>query len=111
MGINQGVSISRLEKRKSGEGTLVFKAILKFQDAILSYNPRQTNKWDFSGLRFFLKKVLTFEEKATFFGQTLPFMSKLALRLPELMAKPIPLLLSSMEGSIMMSQIQVVTLL
>lgn len=58
-------------------------------------------------LSFFFFKEFEEEECAYFFNKTLPAMIQLALRLPQLVTQPPPLLLQGTSHSITLSQMQV----
>ncbi|KAM9954642.1 hypothetical protein ACTFIW_003242 [Dictyostelium discoideum] len=80
-----------------------------FEEAVKSYNQR--SNWDFQGLHDFFETEFTESETNEFFSQTLPKIIKLALQLPFLCARPIPLLKSSVDREIILSQKQVSSLL
>ncbi|XP_043214606.1 poly(ADP-ribose) glycohydrolase-like isoform X2 [Amphibalanus amphitrite] len=81
------------------------------EDAIKSYNSRYKDKWDFSGLRYFIDEVLADEERHHLFTVTVPQLCRLALRLPELLPAPLPLLARHRSHSVSLSQLQVASLL
>ncbi|XP_062510485.1 poly(ADP-ribose) glycohydrolase-like isoform X2 [Corticium candelabrum] len=81
------------------------------QQAIMKYNTRYADRWDFSGLHSFLNNVADSAERVTFFQVTLPAMVVMALRLPELITHPIPLLKQQECTFITMSQEQIASLL
>jgi poly(ADP-ribose) glycohydrolase len=81
------------------------------KDAIISYNPKFEKKWDFLGLLFYFEKILTQEERDSFFQETLPFIIETALALPDLFKKPIPLLMKHVSNQITLSRHQVACLL
>ena len=78
-------------------------------DAILSYN--RTDRWNFDGLAYFLDEDLTDEEKSAFYDNILPAMCKLALQLPQVLTKPMPLLQRRKSQKITLSQHQIASLL
>ncbi|XP_019620262.1 PREDICTED: poly(ADP-ribose) glycohydrolase-like [Branchiostoma belcheri] len=82
-----------------------------FREAILTYNSRYANRWDFRGLHSFFTEYLDDDEARSFFKVTLPAMVKLALRLPEIVTQSPPLLKKQMRHSITLSQLQVASLL
>eukprot|EP00058_Branchiostoma_floridae_P010542 XP_002596030.1 hypothetical protein BRAFLDRAFT_118079 [Branchiostoma floridae] len=82
-----------------------------FREAILTYNSRYANRWDFRGLHSFFTEYLDDDEARGFFKVTLPAMVKLALRLPEIVTQSPPLLKKQMRHSITLSQLQVASLL
>ncbi|KAK7498583.1 hypothetical protein BaRGS_00010243 [Batillaria attramentaria] len=83
----------------------------ELEEAILSYNQRYANKWNFSALHHFLTKFLTKEEREDFFSCTLPEMVRLALKLRLLCTKPIPLLRKDKAHKLTLSQQQIACLL
>lgn len=78
-------------------------------EAILSYN--RSDRWNFDGLQCYLDEYLEDEEKSVFYAQILPRMCDLALRLPQLVTKPMPLLQRCTSGKITLSQRQISSLL
>ncbi|XP_066304725.1 poly(ADP-ribose) glycohydrolase-like [Branchiostoma lanceolatum] len=84
---------------------------LDLEEAILTYNSRYANRWDFRGLHSFFTEYLDDDEARSFFKVTLPAMVKLALRLPEIVTQSPPLLKKQMRHSITLSQLQVASLL
>eukprot|EP01126_Amoeba_proteus_P037031 TRINITY_DN3793_c0_g4_i5.p1 TRINITY_DN3793_c0_g4~~TRINITY_DN3793_c0_g4_i5.p1 ORF type:complete len:446 (-),score=94.35 TRINITY_DN3793_c0_g4_i5:283-1620(-) len=84
-----------------------FSSTAQLEAAILSYNPQQSN---LLCLRYFFQQVSK-EESDVFFQETLPFILRLALSLPDLVRKPIPLLLGGIEQEILLSQHQIACLL
>lgn len=68
---------SKIEDLKEIDRNLIF-----FKDAILSYNPKFEKKWDFLGLLFYFEKIMSQEERDSFFQETLPFIIETALALP-----------------------------
>ena len=81
------------------------------ENAIKSYNSRYKDRWDFAGLRYFIDEVLADEERRHLFSVTLPQLCRLALRLPELLPAPLPLLARHRHRSVTLSQLQVAALL
>ncbi|XP_044521705.1 poly(ADP-ribose) glycohydrolase [Gracilinanus agilis] len=81
------------------------------KDAILKYNVAYAKKWDFTALVDFWDKVLEEAEAQHLCQSILPDMVKLALCLPDICTKPIPLLKQKMNHSITMSQEQIASLL
>ncbi|XP_064457602.1 poly(ADP-ribose) glycohydrolase-like [Ornithodoros turicata] len=80
-------------------------------NAILQYNSRYVAQWSFRGLHKFFEEELELTEAQGFFEHLLPKMVRLALRLPELVTKPIPLLKCGMNHSLTFSQLQVACLM
>ncbi|KAI0212169.1 Poly(ADP-ribose) glycohydrolase [Lamellibrachia satsuma] len=81
------------------------------KEAILSYNEKNKDLWEFGGLKFFLDEELDDGERTEFFDRVLPEMAKLALNLPQFCSQPIPLLKTGTAHSITMSQEQAACLL
>ncbi|KAI0212171.1 Poly(ADP-ribose) glycohydrolase [Lamellibrachia satsuma] len=81
------------------------------KEAILSYNEKDKDLWEFGGLKFFLDEELDNEKRADFFYCVLPKMAELVLSLPQLCSQPIPLLKTGTAHSITMSQEQAACLL
>ncbi|XP_048472210.1 poly(ADP-ribose) glycohydrolase isoform X3 [Rhincodon typus] len=81
------------------------------KDAILKYNAGYAKKWDFSTLNYLCNEDLNDVETQHLLQFLLPEMAELALQLPSLCTKPIPLLKQKMNHSITMSQEQIACLL
>eukprot|EP01132_Coremiostelium_polycephalum_P001124 gene1124-1429_t len=81
----------------------------ELEEAIKSMNPRCN--WNFQGLHDYFETECSEMETKEFFEKTLPFIIKLALSLPKLCPKPIPLLGKSVDREIILSQKQVASLL
>jgi poly(ADP-ribose) glycohydrolase len=81
------------------------------ETAIMSYNPTFKRKWNFKGLHDFVHQIYTPEERNRFFDKILPYIVEIALQLPMLCKKPIPMLLKSVETEIILSQRQIASLL
>lgn len=80
--------------------------------AILDINPAQATKWDLRGLlRFFESEACPAQEASEFFARTLPRMAALAARLPTLCPEPIPLLSKRKSATVVLSQLQIASLL
>ncbi|EDV19228.1 uncharacterized protein TRIADDRAFT_33951, partial [Trichoplax adhaerens] len=80
------------------------------KEAILSYNEQYRDYWSFDGLHAYFQAIGP-SESYDFFYQTLPKMIDLALRLPKLITKSIPLLRQGYRGSVTMSQEQAACIL
>lgn len=66
----------------------------------------------FHAFHYFFRRFASFEERQTFFTVTLPFIQKLALRLPELFDQVcIPLLLPQIQRNVILSQERIACLL
>ncbi|XP_025207633.1 poly(ADP-ribose) glycohydrolase [Melanaphis sacchari] len=83
----------------------------ELEKAIISYNPKYKDKWRFYLLHSFFDECLNEEETQEFFNNLLPKIIKLALKLPTLVTKPIPLLKQTHNHSISLSQMQIACLL
>ncbi|KAK3930661.1 Poly(ADP-ribose) glycohydrolase [Frankliniella fusca] len=83
----------------------------QLEAAILSYNSRYNERWNFRALHILFEEVLDREESEYFFREVLPAMAVLALQLPELVTSPIPLLKKHKDQSISLSQVQIASLL
>ncbi|XP_022175441.1 poly(ADP-ribose) glycohydrolase isoform X1 [Myzus persicae] len=83
----------------------------ELEKAIVSYNPKYKDKWRFYLLHSFFDECLNEEETEEFFNNLLPKIIKLALQLPTLVTKPIPLLKQTHNHSISLSQMQIACLL
>eukprot|EP00118_Oscarella_pearsei_P008777 m.46863 g.46863 ORF g.46863 m.46863 type:complete len:618 (+) comp33742_c0_seq2:56-1909(+) len=81
------------------------------QKAVLKYNSRYGGRWSFSGLFHYFSQVAGEVGRDIFFQKTLPAMARLALRLPELIKHPIPLLEQQKDHRITMTQEQISCLL
>ncbi|XP_070186589.1 poly(ADP-ribose) glycohydrolase-like isoform X2 [Littorina saxatilis] len=62
------------------------------EEAILRYNQRYTNKWKFTALHHFFTRHSGKERQDDFFAVLLPEMIRLAVKLPKICTKSIPLL-------------------
>ncbi|KAL0964811.1 hypothetical protein UPYG_G00329300 [Umbra pygmaea] len=81
------------------------------KNAILKYNAAHARKWDFTALHMYCNKVLEPDAVEHLLQSLLPAMVQLALKVPELCTKPIPLLKEGTNQSITMSQEQLASLL
>uniref|UniRef100_W8AQL3 poly(ADP-ribose) glycohydrolase n=1 Tax=Ceratitis capitata TaxID=7213 RepID=W8AQL3_CERCA len=97
---------------------MIEKALLKpisnskeLQTAILSYNTKYENQWNFRSLHRLFEDDLDESESRVFFEDLLPRIIRLALRLPELVQAPIPLLKQGQCHSVTLSQQQISCLL
>ncbi|XP_064610813.1 poly(ADP-ribose) glycohydrolase-like [Liolophura sinensis] len=82
----------------------------KLEHAILSYNTRYSNKWDFYALERVFSEFC-YERREKFFKTTVKKMAMLALRLPNICTQPIPMLKKGKTHSITLSQLQISCLL
>ncbi|XP_052463409.1 poly(ADP-ribose) glycohydrolase isoform X1 [Carassius gibelio] len=78
------------------------------QTAIMSYNSSNKDKWTFDALYNYGQRLQTMDNNLHLL---IPKMAKLALDLPELIKKPIPLLRQQQNQAITMSQQQISCLL
>ncbi|XP_069557268.1 poly(ADP-ribose) glycohydrolase [Brachyistius frenatus] len=76
--------------------------------AIFQYNPKYRSKWSFETLSAFVKSVAKSENN---FDQLFPKIAALALNLPKIVKKAIPLLQSGYTAAITLSQYQISCLL
>ncbi|KAM4528572.1 poly(ADP-ribose) glycohydrolase [Odontesthes bonariensis] len=76
--------------------------------AIIKYNPRYEGQWSFEALSRFVQII---PEPENYFGTLFPKIAALALKLPEQVKKPIPLLHKEQSASITLSQVQISCLL
>ncbi|XP_037937599.1 poly(ADP-ribose) glycohydrolase isoform X2 [Teleopsis dalmanni] len=83
----------------------------ELQEAILSYNTRYENQWNFHSLHKLFEENLDESESCVFFEDLLPRIIRLALRLPELVQAPIPLLKQGQTHSLTLTQEQISCLL
>ncbi|XP_071952189.1 poly(ADP-ribose) glycohydrolase-like [Antedon mediterranea] len=81
------------------------------ENAILKYNARYCNKWNFQGLHSFFGHVLDESEHDHFFLTTMPAIIDLALQLPNICTQSPPLLKCKKNHAITMTQKQVASLL
>ncbi|XP_037889920.1 poly(ADP-ribose) glycohydrolase isoform X2 [Glossina fuscipes] len=97
---------------------MIEKALLRpintsqeLQTAILSYNTKYKDQWEFRALHKLFGEELDETEAEAFFEELLPRIIRLALRLPELVQAPIPLLKQGKCQALTLSQEQVSCLL
>uniref|UniRef100_A0A0A1WZR8 poly(ADP-ribose) glycohydrolase n=1 Tax=Zeugodacus cucurbitae TaxID=28588 RepID=A0A0A1WZR8_ZEUCU len=83
----------------------------ELQAAILSYNTKYEGQWNFRSLHRLFEDDLDESESRVFFEDLLPRIIRLALRLPELVQAPIPLLKQGQNHSVTLSQQQISCLL
>ena len=81
----------------------------ELEQAIMSYNTRYKDKydWSFDGLHHLFEEVLEPEEAEAFFGSTMPGMIELLTASPTILTSPLPLLKAGKTHSITLSQEQV----
>ncbi|XP_050076399.1 poly(ADP-ribose) glycohydrolase-like [Anopheles maculipalpis] len=98
--------------------TLVCRALSKpiadsrqLEDTILQYNPDYRSHFRFVALHRLFEEQCEEEERTAFFGDTLPRMVRLALRLTELFQTPVPLLVHWRTHAVSMTQEQAACLL
>ncbi|XP_016942495.2 poly(ADP-ribose) glycohydrolase [Drosophila suzukii] len=83
----------------------------ELQAAILSYNTTYRDQWHFRALHQLLDEELDESESRVFFEDLLPRIIRLALRLPDLIQSPVPLLKQHKNASLSLSQQQIACLL
>ncbi|KAH8397875.1 hypothetical protein KR222_004719, partial [Zaprionus bogoriensis] len=83
----------------------------QLQAAILSYNTTYKGQWNFRALHKLFDEELDESESRVFFEDLLPRIVRLALRLPELVQAPIPLLKQNHSCGLSLSQQQISCLL
>jgi poly(ADP-ribose) glycohydrolase len=83
----------------------------QLEAAILSYNTKYTECWDFSVLHLLFTEVFSEDEASNFFSTLLPQMIQLALQLPALVTAPVPLLVQHSSHMLSFSQLQIASLL
>lgn len=88
-----------------------FSDPLELKNVILRYNASYAKKWDFTALHLYCTKVLDPDSAEHLFDSVLPEMVQLALRAPQLLTKPVPLLKRGMNHSLTLSQEQISCLL
>ncbi|XP_054288703.1 poly(ADP-ribose) glycohydrolase isoform X2 [Macrosteles quadrilineatus] len=83
----------------------------QLQAAVLHYNSKYSDRWDFHLMHSFFSQALEEEETEYFFKIVLPKIIKLALSLPKVVTGGVPLLRQHHTHSISLSQYQVSCLL
>lgn len=83
----------------------------QLEAAILHYNSKYSQRWDFVALHKFFSDTLEEEETEYFFASVLPKLIQLALSLPSLVTTGVPLLRKCKKHSISLSQQQISCLL
>ncbi|KAH8234568.1 hypothetical protein KR038_002970 [Drosophila bunnanda] len=83
----------------------------ELQAAILSYNTTYRDQWNFRALHQLLDEELDESEARVFFEDLLPRIVRLALRLPDLVQAPVPLLKQHHNSALSLSQQQIACLL
>lgn len=81
------------------------------ENAIFSYNTRYEKIWNFKALHILIESQMDIPNKNKFLRITLPKIVDLALKMPDLIKCPIPLLKKGMNKSISMTQEQAATIL
>ncbi|CAL4065748.1 unnamed protein product, partial [Meganyctiphanes norvegica] len=112
--VPQGDGTNKIVKRWSVVCSALqdeIKDVKHLQSAILKYNSRYANKWNFRGLFTLFEEEFEEEESDYFFSHTLPSMVRLAISLPDLLTAPLPLLTAKATHSITLSQLQIGSLL
>ncbi|XP_046667271.1 poly(ADP-ribose) glycohydrolase-like isoform X2 [Homalodisca vitripennis] len=83
----------------------------QLEAAILHYNSKYSDRWDFRALHSFFSTALEEVETEHFFAKVLPKVVKLALSLPTLLTQGVPLLKQHVSHSISLTQQQISCLL
>ncbi|KAH8367284.1 hypothetical protein KR200_007754 [Drosophila serrata] len=83
----------------------------ELQTAILSYNTTYRDQWNFRALHQLLDEELDESESRVFFEDLLPRIIRMALRLPDLVQAPVPLLKQHHNSALSLSQQQIACLL
>ncbi|XP_028273384.1 poly(ADP-ribose) glycohydrolase isoform X2 [Parambassis ranga] len=96
------MELSRLSSAESLE-------VEEVEDAIMRYNPKYRGQWKFDALSEFMKRVS--KQEQDHYHTLLPKMAALALRLPEVVRKAVPLLRTGHTRAITLSQRQISCLL
>ncbi|KAH8388071.1 hypothetical protein KR093_011569, partial [Drosophila rubida] len=111
---DDGGSATEIESRWS----MIERALLRpissskqLQAAILSYNSTYKGQWGFGALHQLFDEELDESESRVFFEDLLPRIIQLALRLPELLQAPIPLLKQQHSCALTLTQEQISCLL
>ncbi|KAH8326794.1 hypothetical protein KR059_006693 [Drosophila kikkawai] len=87
------------------------ESAVELQAAILSYNTTYRDQWNFRALHQLLDDELDESESRVFFEDLLPRIIRLALRLPDLVQAPVPLLKQHHNSALTLSQQQIACLL
>lgn len=114
---NFNVYESSVMKREKSRWDLIkntlkntFRSAQDIEKAIKTYNKKYENVWKFEALQKYFEK-LEDAEKTYLFQRVIPEMIKLALQLPELCPKAIPLLKRGKTMALTLSQQQIACLL
>jgi poly(ADP-ribose) glycohydrolase len=83
----------------------------QLEAAILSYNTKYTECWDFTLLHLLFTEVFSEDEAGNFFSTLLPQIIQLAVQLPALITAPVPLLVQHSSHMLSFSQLQIASLL
>ncbi|XP_046667281.1 poly(ADP-ribose) glycohydrolase-like isoform X4 [Homalodisca vitripennis] len=83
----------------------------QLEAAILHYNSKYSDRWDFRALHSFFSTALEEVETEYFFAKVLPKVVELALSLPTLLTQGVPLLKQHVTHSISLTQQQISCLL
>lgn len=86
------------------------RGTFELEEAILKYNQRYVNRWNFAVLHHYFLKFMSKEDSKTFFDAVLPLMVTLALRLPDL-CPLVPLLRKGKPKKLTLGQNQIACLL
>lgn len=99
-------SKSRWELIKRSLTEAPIRSSSDFENAVKKYNTKQAQTWSFSALCELFEEDFSEEDSEYFFEKVLPKIIELALRLPQLIQSPIPMLQKKMNHSISLSQEQ-----
>ncbi|XP_029371475.1 poly(ADP-ribose) glycohydrolase [Echeneis naucrates] len=83
-------------------------SVKEVEEAIIKINPKYKDKWTFDALASFVKCI---PKEENYFPVLFPKIAALAVRLPELVRKGIPMLKSGKTAAITLSQVQISCLL
>ncbi|XP_029299989.1 poly(ADP-ribose) glycohydrolase isoform X2 [Cottoperca gobio] len=97
-----------ISKRLSSLAKKSTLSVNDLEEAIIKYNPKYKDQWSFDAL-FTLVKVVP--KADNYFPELFPKIATLALRLPDLVKKAIPLLQRGHAATITLSQAQIACLL
>ncbi|XP_060712577.1 poly(ADP-ribose) glycohydrolase-like isoform X2 [Hemiscyllium ocellatum] len=103
-------AVKRWDVIKGVLGKAKFESSKDLEYAIKEYNQKYAHLWNFSGLHEYFQQMRSAERECTL-RCLLPDMAKLALKLPELCSKSIPLLRRGTPQAVSMSQEQISCLL
>ncbi|PSN52583.1 hypothetical protein C0J52_13081 [Blattella germanica] len=112
--VQEGEDQSCLRRRWKLMQEAFQKSIMSSQQleaAILSYNSKYSEYWDFSLMHMLFTEIFSEDETNNFFSSLLPKIVRLALQLPTLITAPVPLLVQHRNHTLSFSQLQIASLL